>query len=408
MATFFTNQHDVTTLICDAVDTEQIDIGNEENLDSVMHTLNLQEQGTQTLVTGTSGTDFNISSATGIHTFNLPNASALNRGLVSTGTQTITGAKTFSSGIVSNSLTSEAGTGLTLNSSSNQNITIDAQGTGKVLINTVHPQSLIIGVDPTSISDGVYISSSGDITKPNLVMGVYYVSSEYHPYVASTIPGVGVQNLRCGYGGGSKTIINDISSTDASFTHACEIVGSTNIGGSGSLYFGNSLLCDLNKNITCNNLTATGTVSLPASTIIYGMYGNTISVAVVSTGTPENLSFNTSAEQGITIAGSNNFTIATTGLYEILFNGHVYGTDVNITNLKILITKNGSTVDNKAFRTSSSAIFSGDVSILSILSLVATDVIRIAIITDVNPTTTTFSSATLGDINSRLLIKKLN
>jgi hypothetical protein len=37
----------------------------------------------QTLATGTTGTDFNISSATATHTFNLPTASALNRGALS-------------------------------------------------------------------------------------------------------------------------------------------------------------------------------------------------------------------------------------------------------------------------------------------------------------------------------------
>ena len=53
----------------------------------------------QNFATGTSGTDFAISSAGSTHTFNLPDASASARGVVSTNSQVFTGVKTFSNGL---------------------------------------------------------------------------------------------------------------------------------------------------------------------------------------------------------------------------------------------------------------------------------------------------------------------
>lgn len=58
----------------------------------------------QTFATGTTGTDFNIVSAGTVHTFNIPDASGSARGFLSTGAQTIGGAKTFTSSITTPSV----------------------------------------------------------------------------------------------------------------------------------------------------------------------------------------------------------------------------------------------------------------------------------------------------------------
>lgn len=76
--------------------------------------LNALTGSTQTFATGTSGTDFNISSSSTTHTFNIPDASNTNRGLITTGNQSIFGVKTFGnivtapSGIVTSSTSANA------------------------------------------------------------------------------------------------------------------------------------------------------------------------------------------------------------------------------------------------------------------------------------------------------------
>jgi hypothetical protein len=86
---------------------------------------------TQTFAVGTTGTDFNISSVGTTHTFNIPDASVTNRGLVTTGTQTFAGNKNFQT--TETTGTGYAFTGNSLTSGGLVSLTGNALGAGRLL-----------------------------------------------------------------------------------------------------------------------------------------------------------------------------------------------------------------------------------------------------------------------------------
>jgi hypothetical protein len=85
----------------------------------------------QLLTVGTAGTNFAIDSTTtpGTSVFNIPDASATARGLVTTGTQTIAGAKTFTGNTVFSQVVSTSGSpiGLTFNGAAHTTLTASTE-----------------------------------------------------------------------------------------------------------------------------------------------------------------------------------------------------------------------------------------------------------------------------------------
>jgi len=154
----------------------------------------------QNFATGTSGTDFNISSASTTHTFNLPDASASNRGAVTTGSQVFGGVKTFANGL---SLSAVGGSN---------------QVTRIVNIGTLHEGSATLNQIGFNSANNIYfgkgLSNGGVLQWTNAAVRYYTLpDADGTLALASQIPtnpvgGTGAQG-RVAYWSGSGTITSD-------------------------------------------------------------------------------------------------------------------------------------------------------------------------------------------------------
>lgn len=93
----------ITTTGTILVDTANASILSRQRADATyqplgvgISTLNTLTDASQSFAVGTTGADFNIVSAAGVHTFHIPDAGTSARGLMNTGSQTIPGSKIFS------------------------------------------------------------------------------------------------------------------------------------------------------------------------------------------------------------------------------------------------------------------------------------------------------------------------
>jgi len=144
--------------------------------------LNGLTANTQYFATGTTGSDFNISSVLDTHTFNIPSASATARGLITTGTQTIAGAKTFSSDLTVNGVNIGLGGGAIRSNTRVGNLALNANTTGANNI-AIGLQALYrntSGVQNTAI--GVYSLTYNTTGNNNTATGINTLQSNISGY----------------------------------------------------------------------------------------------------------------------------------------------------------------------------------------------------------------------------------
>jgi len=270
----------------------------------------------QYFATGTSGTDFNISSSTATHTFNFPTASATNRGLLSSAdwtifnskqnalTNPVTGTGTTNTlpkftgaSTIGNSNVSDSGTLITLGS--NTNISSGSLGIGNTNLSTI---SLRVSKNITGGIGANAIQLDGTIQSDVTSIAFYNSTSASTQAAAFTLNQLfHYAAIQGTFGAGSSV------TTQTGFRVDATLIGATtNYGFRGSIPSGTNRW-NLYMDGTANNYLA-GSLGIGA-TILTGtnlLLGKTITGATESNGV---------VQQGLVLS---DVTATANGFYNIL------------------------------------------------------------------------------------------
>jgi hypothetical protein len=155
-----------------------------------------------TLATGTTGTDVNVSNGTittsGTITLNIPDASATARGLITTGTQTIAGAKTFSSSPTVPSLylsNMTAGSGALYYSTGENRLTLANYNASGILMFEVNGgvYAMTLNADLTARFNGYTTNGFVKFGSSNGTLVVD--TTTYQPLLTNPVTGTGTTNF---------------------------------------------------------------------------------------------------------------------------------------------------------------------------------------------------------------------
>lgn len=204
----------------------------------------------QNFATGTTGTDFNISSSVSTHTFNIPSASATARGLVTTGSQTIAGSKNFSSDAIIN--------GVNVGKGASSVATNTSLGFQSLTFNTTGSSNTSVGWSSLYLNTtGSANSSFGTLALENNTTGTGNTASGYAALRNNTTGG---SNTATGYLALNANTTGNANTATGAYALENNTTGTDNTA--------------VGQNALENNTTANGNTGIGLSALQYNTTGN--------------------------------------------------------------------------------------------------------------------------------------